>query len=47
MLIVVSIQEAQVFNIVLKAIVIGILVVLCYAMKPKYFIVIDYRDKIR
>ena len=47
MLIVVSIQEAQVFNIILKAIAIGILVVLCYAKKPKYFIVIDYRDKIR
>ena len=42
----VSIQEAQLFNVVLKAVVISIPVVLCYAMKPKYFIVIDCRGKI-
>ena len=45
-LIVVSIQEAQVFNVVLKVVMIGISVMLCYAMKLKYFIVIDCRGKI-
>ena len=39
MLILVSIQEVQVFNVVLKAVVVGLPIVLCYAMKPKYFIV--------
>ena len=43
---VVSIQEAQVFNVVMKPVMIGIPIVFWYAMKPNYFIMIDRRGKI-